>query len=260
MAKSPTLLLVLCASVALAQPPAGPETLRYAVEWRLIPAGTARLSYTPLARSTAPIATQAASEVRLHLESAGLVSRLFRVEDDYTAMLGQNLCAQNEFMSAHEGSRNKETRVVFDPATRKGTWIEKDLVKKVTATKEVEVPACVHDILGGLMLLRTLKLEPGKTAHIPLSDGKKFVQVRIEAQEREDLKTELGILKTVKYEIFLFNNVLYKRPGHVHIWLADDDKRTPVQLQVRMQFAIGTITFRLLKPSEPGTGDKSGDK
>ena len=101
--------------------------------------------------------------------------------------------------------------------------------------------------LGGLMVLRNLRLEPGKTAQIPLSDGKKFVQAKVESQRREDLKTDLGTFKTIRYEVFLFDNVLYKRSGHLHIWLTDDDRRLPVQLQVRLQFTIGTITFRLLK-------------
>ncbi len=254
MAKA-CLLLAICAVSGLnlppllAQLPTVPETLKYAVEWRMVPAGTAKLSFAPLAR-TGNSPSQPVSEVRLHLESVGLVSRLFRVEDDYTAMLGQNLCAQSELVTAREGNRNKETRVLFDPQARKATWTERDLAKNATSIKDVEIPACVHDLIGGLMLLRTLRLEPGKTAQIPLSDGKKFVQARVEAQEREDLKTELGVLKTIKYELFLFNNVLYKRPGHLHIWLTDDEKRTPVQLQARMQFTIGTITFRIQKPAE----------
>ena len=81
------------------------ETLRYAIEWRLISAGSARLTWTAVPRSAA-----GSNELRLHLESAGLVSRLYHVDDDYTAALGQNLCAQNSFTTAHEGSRNKETR------------------------------------------------------------------------------------------------------------------------------------------------------
>jgi len=251
MARLFSVLVLACVSVAFGQIPAGPETLRYAVEWRLVPAGTARLSFTPLAPQSGAAGPATASEVRLHLESAGLVSRLFRVEDDYTSLLGQNLCAQSEFLSAREGSRNKETRVLFDSAGRRATWQEKDLVRNVTSTKDVETPACVHDVLGGLMVLRTLRMEPGTTTRIPLSDGKKFVQARVEAQEREELKTDLGVLKTIRYEIYLFNNVLYKRPGHLHVWLTDDEKRTPVQLQVRMQFAIGTITFRLQKPADP---------
>jgi hypothetical protein len=219
----------------------GRETLDYAIEWRLIPAGTAKFVWATMGGGGA------ASEIRLHLESAGLVSRLFRVNDDYTATLGPNFCAQNTFLSAHEGSRNKETRVVFDAQTHKATYVEKDLNKNTTVTHEVEIPGCVHDILGALMVLRNLKLEPGKTALIPISDGKKFVEVKVESQRREELKTELGNFKTVRYEVFVFDNVLFKRSGHLHVWLTDDDWRLPVQFQIRLQITIGTITLRLEK-------------
>jgi hypothetical protein len=219
------------------------ETLTYAIEWRLIPAGTAKYTWTPVPNPTGiPL-----SEVRLHLESAGLVSRLFHVNDDYTASLGQNFCAQNTFLAAHEGNRNRETRVSFDAPDHKAVFIEKDLDKNTTVNHEVEIPSCVHDVVGGLMLLRNLRLEPGKTAQIPISDGRKFVQAKVESQRREELKTSLGVLKTIRYEVFLFDNVLFKRSGHLHVWLSDDDRRLPVQLQVRLQFTIGTITFLLEK-------------
>src|SRR5580700_5414151 len=220
----------------------GSEVLNYQIEWRLIPAGSAKLTWTAMPPSAA-----AANELRLHLESAGLVSRLYRVNDDYTAALGQNLCAQNSFISAHEGSRNKETRVTFDPQTRKAFYLERDLNKNSTIAHDVDIPACVHDVLGGLLVLRTLHLEPGKTVQIPVSDGKKFAQVKIESERREDLNTAMGVRKTIRYEVFLFDNILFKRSGHLHVWLTDDNARLPVQLQARLQFAIGTITFKLEK-------------
>ena len=102
-------------------------------------------------------------------------------------------------------------------------------------------------MLGALLVLRTLRVEPGKTVQIPVSDGKKFVQVKIESERREDLTTAMGVRKTIRYEVFLFDNVLYKRSGHLHVWLTDDNMRLPVQLQVRLQFAIGTITLKLEK-------------
>jgi len=220
----------------------GSEVLNYQIEWRLIPAGSAKLTWTAMPRTSA-----AANELRLHLESTGLVSRLYRVDDDYTAALGQNLCAQNSFMAAHEGSRNKETRVTFDSQTHKASYLEKDLNKNSTIMHDVDIPPCVHDVLGGLLVLRTLHLDPGKTVQIPVSDGKKFVQVKIESQRREDLNTAMGVRKTIRYEVFLFDNVLYRRSGHLHVWLTDDNLRLPVQLQVRLQFAIGTITLKLEK-------------
>jgi hypothetical protein len=241
------LALLVCGAITAQGQPAAQsvipahEALEYDIEWRLIPAGTARLTWAAMS------AANSTGELRLHLESAGLVSRLFRVNDDYTAALGQNYCAQNSFLSAHEGNRTKETRVVFDSVNHKASYIEKDLVKNSTVNHEVEIPSCVHDALGGLLVLRTLGLDPGKTAQIPISDGKKFVQAKVESQQREELKTELGTFKTIRYEVFLFDNVLFKRAGHLHVWLTDDDWRLPVQIQVRLQFTIGTVTFRLRK-------------
>jgi hypothetical protein len=169
------------------------------------------------------------------------------VNDDYTAMLAQNLCGGGTFMVAREGSRHKETRVVYDQQNRRAEYTETDLVKNAVVHDTVDTPPCVHDVLGALIALRTVHLEPGKAAQIPVSDGKKAAMVRVEAQRREDVTTPLGVQQTIRYEVFLFDNVIYKRSAHLHIWLTDDAVRLPVQLQVRLQFAIGTITLKLAK-------------
>jgi hypothetical protein len=105
----------------------------------------------------------------------------------------------------------------------------------------------VYDVPGGLYYLRTLQLEPGQSIQMPVSDGKKSVMARVEAQQREEVKTPAGTYKTVRYEVFLFNNVLYRRSGHLHLWVTDDARRVPVQIRARMQFTIGTITLQLEK-------------
>jgi hypothetical protein len=80
-----------------------------------------------------------------------------------------------------------------------------------------------------------------------VSDGKKMVSAKIEAQQREEIKVPAGTFKTVRYEAFLFNEVLYRRPGHLYVWLSDDSRKVPVRVQVRLRFTIGTITFQLEK-------------
>jgi hypothetical protein len=61
------------------------------------------------------------------------------------------------------------------------------------------------------------------------------------------VKVPDGTFKTVRYEIYLFNNVLYRRPAHLYVWLTDDIRKLPVQIRVRLQIAIGTITLQLAK-------------
>ncbi len=218
------------------------ETLRYNVEWRLITAGKATLDW-----STSP-QVRSGWLVNLHLESVGLVSKLFKVEDDYSATLGQSLCLQSAHGTIHEGSRLRETRLSVDPETRRTSYLERDRAKNTNIlTQEIEVPPCVHDLAGGLYFLRTVPIEPGQSVQLPVTDGKKSVMVKVEAQQVEDVKTPAGTFRATRYEIHIFNGILYKRPAHLYVWLTDDRRRLPVQIRVRMTLAIGTITLQLEK-------------
>jgi len=219
------------------------ETLTYSVEWRLITAGRATVQW-----SSVPQRERPGWQANLHLESVGLVSKLFKVEDDYSANLNPALCAESTLLTSHEGSRNHETKVTFDAERRKATYLERDLSKNtVLASQETEIPECVHDVIGGMYFLRTLNLEPGQSVEVPVSDGKKAAMARVEAQQREDVSVPEASFKTIRYEIYLFNNVLYRRSAHLHVWLTDDRRKLPVQVRVRLQFTIGTITLRLEK-------------
>ena len=218
-------------------------TLNYNVEWRLIDAGKAKLSWNADSAASHP-----GWQVKLHLESTGLVAKLYKVNDDYTADLSTELCAQDTHVNAQEGSRQRETVVHFDPAAKKASYLERDLLTHTVAlAKDTDIPSCVHDVIGGLFFLRTLSLEPGHSIEVPVSDGKKTVSAKVEAQQREEIKVPAGTFKTIRYEAFLFNEVLYRRPGHLYVWLSDDGRKLPVRVQVRLRFTIGTITFQLEK-------------
>jgi hypothetical protein len=219
------------------------ETLEYTVEWRLITAGKVQLGW-----NVNPQADKAGWQTKVHLESTGLVSKLFKVYDDYSSLLNDSLCADSSFLNAQEGRRHRETRVTFDAASKKASYLEKDLNTNNTVAKdEIDIPPCVHDVFGALYLMRTRNLEPGQSAQIPVSDGKKSVSAKVEAQARETVKTPSGTYKTIRYEAYLFNNVLYRRPAHLYFWLTDDARKLPVQIRVKMQFTIGTITLQLEK-------------
>jgi hypothetical protein len=217
------------------------EVLSYRIEWRLITAGRARLEW-----STQP--SRPDHQIKLHLESAGLVSTLYRVQDDYLAGINQALCTETVQTTTREGSRQREARITFDYGSHKASYLERDRLKNaVIATLETEAPPCAHDVIGGIYYLRTLNLAPGQSAQIPVSDGRKSVMAKVEAQEKEDIKVPDGAYKTIRYEIFLFDNVLYRRSGHLYVWLSDDARRLPVQIRARMAFTVGTITFLLDK-------------
>ncbi len=211
-------------------------------EWRMVEAGKVKLSWDASSQASHP-----GWQVNLHLESAGLVSKLYRVNDNYTADLNSELCVEDTHTQAQEGSRQRETVVHFDPVARKANYLERDLLKHTVHSLETDIPSCVHDVIGGLFLLRTMSLEPGKSVEVQVSDGKKSVSAKVEAQQREQIKVPAGTFKTIRYEAFLFNGVLYRRSAHLYVWFSDDARKLPVRIQVRLNFTVGTITLQLEK-------------
>ncbi len=219
------------------------ETLHYSIEWHLINAGTALLRIEPIKASNGP-----QWDVKVELQSTGVVSRLYKLDDKYTVHVEDQFCATSSDMDAFEGRKHLGTKVTYDRARDHATYVERDLIKNTTvSTKETPIPSCVADVIAGLYKLRTMQLQPGQSVQIPTSDGKKSAQVRIEAQDREEIKNRLGRFKTIRYEAFIFNGVIYSKKARMFVWLTDDARRLPVQIRARMAFPIGSITLALEK-------------
>lgn len=238
------MLVTSAAGIAQTQPSAPkafpyPEKLEYRIEWRLITAGTANVQIAPVSGTT--------WQTKLDIESAGVVSRLYRVSDKYQAITNDQFCGINANLDAQEGKRHRLSTLIFDNGKRKLRYEERDLVANKTASKVVDIPPCTHEITGALASLRLNRLDPGKTETIPITDGKKTVMARIQAQDRETITIDEHTYHTIRYEAFLFDNVLYRRKGQLWVWITDDASRVPVQIRIRLGFPIGNILLSLVK-------------
>jgi hypothetical protein len=209
--------------------------LSYSVEWRLIHAGDVVIEPTE-------------SSVVVKIISAGLVSALFKVDNTYSAHFTPAFCTSDTLLDSREGKRHHQTSVNYEHNPNRVVFLERDLVKnEVLKSTQTETPGCVHDTVGGLLTLRGLMLEPGQSAQVPITDGRKFAQVKVDAQQREEITTPAGKFKTIRYETNLMNGVVYARKGRAFVWLTDDARRTPVQILLRLAFPIGTVTLQLEK-------------
>ena len=215
------------------------ERLTYDIEWRLIHAGSAVIDAQK-------------SHAQLTLESAGMVSTLFKVHDVYSVNYEDPFCATSSMMDSFEGKRHHETKITYDRASNRASYLERDVIKDIVLhSDEVTVPNCVHEVIGAILKLRGMALEPGQSTQVPMSDGRRSAGVKIEAQEREEVKTPAGAFKTIRYEAGMLNGVVYTRKGHAQLWLTDDSRHLPVQIRLRMQFPIGTVTLQLEKEEHP---------
>lgn len=211
--------------------------LSYNLEWRLIHAGTAVIDLST-AKDT------------VKLDSAGLVSTLYKVDDLYTENFDESTCTTSSVLDGQEGHRHRRLEATFDRKTNHAFFVERDLLRDaVMHSGQIEIPNCVHNVLGGIHVLRGMNLQPGQSAQIPLSDGRNAAMVKVDAQEREDLTTSAGAFHTIRYEVNIMNGVIYARKGRVFVWVSDDAKRLPVQILLRLAFPLGSLTLQLEKGS-----------
>jgi hypothetical protein len=215
------------------------EKLEYRIEWRLITAGTATVDIAPVSGTT--------WQTKLNIESAGMVSRLYRVSDSYRAITTDKFCGINANLDAQEGKRHRLSTLIFDNSKHKLQYEDHDLVSNKATSKIVDIPPCTHEISGALASLRLTRLEPGKTLMLPITDGKKTVLARVQAEDRETITIDQHTYHTIRYEAFLFDNVLYRRKGQLWVWMTDDASHVPVQIRVRLGFPIGNILLSLVK-------------
>jgi hypothetical protein len=216
-----------------------PEKLTYRVEWRLVTAGSATVDLSRAGSDT--------WQTNLDIQSAGLVTRLYKVLDAYRLTSDSKFCASQSVLDAQEGKRHTITRLTFEANRRLVRYDERDLIKNANNQKELDVPPCTHEIVGALSALRAADVEPGKSATFPVTDGKKVVNAKIEAQGKESISLNGKTYQTIRYEAFLFDNVLYRRKGRLFVWISDDANRIPVQFKLQLGFPIGNVTIELEK-------------
>lgn len=217
------------------QPPSS-EVLHYGAEWRFVRAGDIELQSAGLTQS------------RMKLTSVGLVSRLFRVEDDYSVTRDDQGCSLTLDFKVREGRRSRDIHSTFDKQKRKATFLERDAARDVVLTqKETDIPGCVMDFTGALNQLRARHPAPGSSWEAPISDGKKTANIRVDAQGKETIRTPLGQFPSTLYEAFIFSGVFYGRKGRLFVWITDDERRLPIQIKIQLPFYVGTVTLQLEK-------------
>ncbi len=186
-------------------------------------------------------------QTNLDIASAGLMTRMYKVADTYKIVSDGKFCGVSANFDEEEGKRRTQTRLSFEALHHKVKYDERDLVKNTSKHSEIEIPPCAYEILGAFTSMRTLAIEPGKSTTIPITNGKKLVNARIESQARESINVDGKTYQTVRYEAYIFDNVLYRRKGRLLIWLTDDADRLPVQLRLQMGFPIGNVSILLEK-------------
>jgi hypothetical protein len=210
------------------------QTLTYAVDWRVFPAGTAVLHFEA-----------AGDRERLSADAntAGAINLIFHVGDRFQSTFDRTQGCTYEFdKQTVEGRRQVNSNLRVDYAQGKSILDEKNLVNGQTKHLEVPISGCLTDLLTGVFYASSQPMEVGKSFVIPVVDAMHTVAVTMKVEGREEVKTPLGTFKTLRVQPTADAGVVKNR-GNIWIWYTDDDRHLPVQMRARMFW--GTITFHL---------------
>ena len=214
-----------------------PEKFIYDLRWAGIKAGRASLEVRNDADHV---------KIRSTAQSASWVSVFYTVDDRVESTLlrkspDNTLLASQYRLKIREGRHRRDKEIIFDHDKRTAIYI--DHLKNERKSFDVAPP--VFDPLSGFFYLRSLPLSVGEPVFLTIFDSKKVWNVKVQVLKKERITLPSGKVNTIVVKPFMQSEGIFSRKGEILIWLTDDEKRIPVQLQTKV--AIGSITATLVQ-------------
>jgi len=211
------------------------QTLTYSVDWRVFNAGTAVLRFE---------AAGDRENVTASADTAGAINMLFHVSDRFQSSFDRATGCTDDFnKQTVEGRRQMTSTLHIDYAQKRSILNERNPVNGQTKHIESPISGCVTDLLTGIFYASSQPIELGHNFVLPVVDAMRIVPVTMKVERREEIKTPLGVFKTLRVQPTADAGVVKNR-GDIWIWYTDDDRHLPVQMRARLFW--GTITFRLV--------------
>ena len=211
------------------------QTLNYAVDWRVFPAGTATFHLEQVGGMQHMIATG---------QSVGAVNLIFRVNDRFESYFNRTTgCSTSFAKQLQEGRRQLVSTLRFLSNDGKQVLDEKNLVSGISRQQQASIPHCVTDLMSAIIYGGSQPLQPGGSFHMPVADAMRVVDVTMKAEAREQIVTVAGTFQTIRVQPIADAGVVKNR-GNIWIWYTDDNRRIPVQMRARLFW--GTITMKLV--------------
>lgn len=215
------------------------ESMKFAVGWEFVNAGTATMRFSDTGESSYRIDTDARTnkffdvfkKVRDSIISEGVYvdgkpqSTLFTLEQNER---GYHASKKTEFL----WQKNK---------------VNYTHNKK---TDSYDVPAGHLNVMDAFFLTRTLPVREGEMIKIPVFDSRKRYDIEVTLIKREKMQAPWGdLVDCLVIEPKLKSEGIFSSVGTMKIWVTDDARRVPLKMTAKIK--IGRIIARLTDYQPP---------
>ena len=189
-------------------------------------------------------------EVRLKGRSSGTLVKMagMKIEDEFVFLTRpESFCTLTSSSRIREGKRKRQIDIEYLGEVRQLHIREIDESAVPPKTKKDEtkdgIPACVHDPLSALYLFRQSPLQEGYAQNFMLANDDKIKEVKALVEKRENIQGPTGKAAAWRVTPTALMGGLFKEGGQFRIWLSADEKKVPLQFEVKVK--LGRISGKL---------------
>ena len=183
-----------------------------------------------------------ALKVHFKARSSGTLVKLagVKIEDDFVFHTEpETLCTMSASERVQEGKRKRQIDVQYLRETRQLHIREVDEAPVPPVVKKDEfkndIPECVHDPLSAIYIFRKSPLQEKYTRSLVLANDDKIKDIRATVEKKEILQTSSGNVAAWKTGVASLMGGLFKEGGQFKIWFSADEKKVPVQFEVKVK-------------------------
>jgi len=215
------------------------ESLRFAVQYGFIHAGTAWLEVPEVVEWHGRPAWRLVARA----ESNGFFDKMYKVRNRIESVWDQEeRFSWRYFEDRHEGGYTANDTILFEPDS---------MQMRYKNGMTYPVPGPVQDALSSFYMTRFHELPIGGQITFDYHASRKTKPMEVRILGREKVKTPAGKFSCIVIEPMLKAGGIFKNKGRLVIWLTDDERRMPVLMKSKVM--IGSIKV-VLQEVKPGHG------
>ena len=210
------------------------EELVYDVNYGFITAGEAKMSIPR--QST--MGGRPCYNIEFTVDSKPFFNAFYRVHDRYESHIDMDGLYSWRFgQRIREGNYKRDYHASFD------YW----RMKAVTPNGEYPVEPFTQDILSAFYFMRTYDysdFRPGQKVQLKNFYKDTTYGLTVKYLGKQTIEVEAGEFRCILLEPIMKEGGLFKSSGRIIVWLTDDEKKIPVQVDA--EIPIGSITSELI--------------
>ena len=231
------------------------ERLVYKIEWDppwyffLLPkmkAGEAELQLT----ADAEYKGRKVLKIVFKGHSSGTLAKMvgMKIEDEFTFFVQpETFCTLGASSKIREGKRKRQVDVQYIRETRQLhiRAVDEALVPPIVRRDETtdNIPECIQDPFTALYLFRSSGIRENYSQTYMLANDDKIREVKAIVEKQEILQTPSGKMAAWRIGVAALMGGLFKEGGQFKMWISADEKKVPVQFEVKVKLGrvFGTL-------------------